>query len=111
MDISLCCLTALPWLAGTEQAVSKGASIYFIPMGHVERADLPRNVDGGLVVAPGSLGGVAETHVLRAPERRSRLNNPREATPQQAFLIFQRGKGMMLPNSLPNRLFPLLLLS
>ena len=56
---------ALPWLAGTEQAVSKGASIYFIPMGHVERADFPRNVDGGLVVAPGSLRDVAETHELR----------------------------------------------
>ena len=64
-DISLCCLTALPWLAGIEQAVSKGPSAYFIPVGHAERADLPRNADGGLVAAPGSLGGVAETHMLR----------------------------------------------
>lgn len=63
-DISLCCLTALPWLAGTEQAVFNGPSTYFIPVGHAERADLPRNADGGLVAAPGYLGGVAETHVL-----------------------------------------------
>lgn len=64
VGVSLCCLTAPPGLAGTDQPISKEPPSALIPMGRVERADRPGNAGGGLVVVPGSQGGAAETQVL-----------------------------------------------